>query len=213
MSFFNKKANYQSCRWKERHLLHPSFTVWACLLLSGHSHGVVNPFPGFLWIKYTKWPPYWKMGNLVCKFTVYQQQCRTEVWSKGKEVGAKFWCHWKVLHHHPSLILLCWEREKCFCPPWEVLHSPEMEVCLSRDERQPLETWKKKQLSAARSNIFSNNHFLLLEAARVDSQPDLAASQQCLYMHKAKCEYGIIDFFRKFFLKKKKEKKSWFTFA
>lgn len=37
------------------------------------------------------------------------------------------------------------------------------------------------------------------EAARVDSQPGLAASQLCLHMHKAKFEYETIDVFRKVF--------------
>lgn len=139
MSFFNKKA-------AGRKILGSSFV---------YSLSMSAFMKAFIWCSESfSLFPYWKMGNLVCKFTVHQQECRMGVWSKGKEAGAKFWCYWKCFIVI-LLILLRWEREKCSWPPWEVLHSPEMEVRLSRDEKQPSELWKKKQLSVARSGIFS----------------------------------------------------------
>lgn len=158
------------------HSLHPSFTAWACLLLLGHSHGMVKPLPCFLWIGIQKWPPYWKMGNLACQFTVQQQVGRMGVRSKGKEVGAKYWHRWTVLHLHPMSFFHAEKERNAPVLLGRCLHSPKMEVSGSREQGQPSEPSERKQPPAVSTSIFSNNGFLLLEAARVDSQPGLAAS-------------------------------------
>lgn len=110
------------------HSLHHSFTAWACLLLLGHLHGMVKPLPCFLRIGIQKWPPYWKMGNLACQFTVQQQVGRMGVWSKGKEVGAKYWHHWTVLHLHPMLFFYAEKERNAPVLLGRCLHSPKMEV-------------------------------------------------------------------------------------